>query len=116
MMSCNRDSNCNSIANNYVSRKDSINSDLNSLSENINTIGESINNFEIPNDYIGNKVQEKLKNISLDLESNSNNITSFKSEVNSFVDSKVLEHRNHYQAWKKAQEDKEKAGDDDADS
>lgn len=113
MMSCNRDSNCNVIANNYVSRKDSINSDLSSIKENINSISDTINHFTIPSDYIGNKVQEKLKTIFLELESNSNNITSFKSDVNSFIDSKVTEHRNHYQTWKKLQEDKEKVGDDD---
>ncbi len=112
-MSCNRDSNCNSIANNYVSRKDSINSDLSSIKENINSIGESINHFTIPDDYIGNKVQEKLKTIFFELESNRDNLISFNGEVNSFIDSKVVEHRNHYQSWKKLQEELKKVGDDD---
>ena len=105
VMGCNRDSYCNTIANNYASKKESINSDLTSVKSDINNICELLNSFVVPNDYVGGKVKEKLESISKNFESNSDNVTSFNSEINTFINSKIEEHHNHYQSWKLAQEE-----------
>lgn len=107
-MSCNRDSNCLNIANDYVTKKSSINSSLNSMKTNIETVGTSLNNIESPSDYLGNKVKEKIEIISSNLSNSVDNITSFNNNINTFINNKEIEHRNHYNSWKKAQEAKEK--------
>jgi hypothetical protein len=109
-VSCNRDSNCLNIANTYSSSKGSINTNLNSVKTSISEIDTKLKSFNVPNDYIGNKVLEKINSISSDLSTSSSNVDSFKQSVNTFINQKEQEHRNHYQAWKKKQEEL-KAGD-----
>ena len=101
MMSCNHDQRCLDIANEYGPKKGQINADLNNVSESISTINTKLKSFSVPEDYIGNKVIEKINSISNRLIASSDNVDSFKNSVDSFIDNKEQEHRSHYNAWKK---------------
>ncbi len=117
-MACNKDGNCKDIANDYVSKKGSINGNLNSMKSHVSSISSALNGFNVPNDYIGNKVVAKIRNISSDLSSAEGDIETFKASVNGFIDQKKEEHMGHYNTWKAAQDalrakEKEKEDEDD---
>jgi hypothetical protein len=112
MMSCSRDEYCNTIANNYSIRKDNIGNSLKNIKENISTVDEILNGFIIPNDYIGEKVKEKIKKITEELNINCEDVDLIKQDIDSFVTEKENEHREHYHTWKQKQELLKESGDD----
>ena len=114
-MSCNRNEKCRVIANNYNSRKNSIDSNCSNMKNNVSMISRSLNFFDIPDDYIGNKVKSKIEEITKNLKSSSDGIDAFKQNIDSFIDEKESEHNNHYWSWKKKQDELalEESGDTD---
>ena len=119
-MSCNKDGNCKNIANDYVSKKGSINGSLSSMKSHISSISSALNGLNVPNDYIGSKVVVKITSISSSLSSAEGSVDSVKAGVNGFIDQKKAEHEQHYSDWKAAQDalklkSKKKEDDDEED-
>ena len=104
MTRCNGE-NCLSIANDYINKKSSLNSSLNSMKENITNASDTLNSLSVPEDYIGNKVKQKLESIHNELVADAEIVGNFNKEISGFVDQKVTEHRNHYHNWRMAQEE-----------
>lgn len=116
-MACNHDSGCNSLANiKYPAKKTKLVGELNKISTDLDTILGEINgiNAIVPDDYVGQKVKEKIsKGLLKDIENVSNDVEEEKTKIETFISGKIEEHQGHYREWKRKQEAKvEKPGED----
>ena len=116
-MACNHDSGCNSLANiKYPAKKTKLVGELNKISADLDTILGEINgiNAIVPDDYVGQKVKEKIsKGLLKDIENVSNDVEEEKTKIETFISGKIEEHQGHYREWKRKQEAKvEKPGED----
>lgn len=101
-MGCSRNEYCKTIADDYGTKKISIDKKLNDMQSNISLINDSLNSFEVPDDYVGSKVKEKIAKITERFDNNSTNIDVFKNNINKFIDEKASEHKRHYLSWKES--------------
>ena len=104
-MGCNKDSNCLNIYSKvYPNAKDSIGSSISTIKGELNDIESKLNELFIPNDYLGSKVKEQLKEISINLQEDESSLDSLKKSINTFVDTQIKTHKGHYDNWKKQQD------------
>ena len=104
-MGCNRDSRCINIANvTYPKLQGEINSSIKTITSSLNEITSELSALTIPEDYLGQKVKKQLESIVSNLDSDQGNIVDAGGTVGMFIGKRVEEHRNHYNAWKRAQD------------
>ena len=102
-MSCNRDSNCKVIANNYHLAKQELKSDFASIKNKLNDINDKLTTLNIPDDYLGNKVHEKLEILSECFQSDESMTSNEENSVMNFATSMQNEHDSHYNKWYQSQ-------------
>ena len=104
-MGCSKDSNClNLYSKVYPSAKDTIDSSINTIKGELSDIETTLSELIVPDDYLGTKVQEQLAEICASFEEDESSIASLESGINTFVNSKIQEHKQHYANWKKIQD------------
>lgn len=107
-MGCNRDDGCLNIARNtYPNLLSGIDNSTLFINNQINDVIEELNSLIIPNDYLGNKVKEKLDEINENLNNDVSELNTFKNNINSFIEKKIKEHEKHYIDWQNMQEKKD---------
>ena len=108
-MGCNKDSGCLTIANStYPGLQSTINSSIKTITTGLTEITSELNTLTIPEDYLGKKVKRELESICSSLSSDQSNIVATSGNIGRFIGTKVEEHRNHYNSWKRAQEELKK--------
>ena len=108
-MGCNKDSGCLTIANStYPGLQEEINGGVNTITSSIDEITSELNALTIPEDYLGKKVKRELESICSNLSNDQSNIVATSGNIGRFIGTKVEEHRNHYNSWKRAQEELKK--------
>jgi len=104
-MGCNRDNNCLKIAKDtYPSLQSDIDNSVSNINNQIDATIESLSNLYIPDDYLGNKVKDKIKEICDELTTDEENVKSFSSNVNNHIKQKISEHQTHYDRWKEKEQ------------
>ena len=104
-MGCNRDSGCLKLYSvTYPNLESEINTSISSADGEINEIISELSNLYVPDDYLGNKVQNRLQEICNSFSEDSDKLKTEKNKINSFINTKIEEHRQHYNSWQKAQE------------
>ena len=103
-MSCNHDANCKNIANSYREVRGELETNFSSLSQSVSEIDAILNGLEIPDDYLGGKIRQKLSGIKTDFAEDSASIEAEKSNVVRFTQTMEEDHNNHYQQWIREQE------------
>lgn len=116
-MACNHDSGCNSLANvKYPAKRTKLVGELNKISTDLDTILGEINGIAeiVPDDYVGQKVTEKIREGLLkDITNVQNDVEEEKTLIGNFIEQKIDEHQEHYREWKRKQEaEVEKPGED----
>lgn len=116
-MACNHDSGCNSLANiKYPTKRTKLVGELNKISTDLDTILGEINGISaiVPDDYVGQKVKEKIsEGLLKDIDNVQNDVEAEKTLIGTFIEQKIDEHQEHYREWKRKQEAKvEKPGED----
>lgn len=108
-MACSKDQGCLTIANSiYPGLQSEINSSVKTITTGLNEITTELNTLTIPDDYLGEKVKKELESITSNLNNDQSNIVATSGNIGMFIGRKVEEHRNHYNAWKKAQDELKK--------
>ena len=106
-MACNKDFECLRISNAiYPNLKNDINGSVNMVTNNISETVSILETLYIPEDYLGNKVKNQIQVICGNLDEDISNINMFNSNINEFINEKIIEHKRHYNTWKLAQEKK----------
>ena len=103
-MSCGNDSGCFNISKKYIDDKNSIDSYGNNIISYINEASSTVSTLDIPNDYLGSRVKEKISEIIDSFSSDLESISSFINNVGGFATEKSKEHLDHYNKWKSEQE------------
>ena len=104
-MACNKDSGCLKIANStYPGLKTEIDSSSTAITDNIQSVIDELSALSVPDDYLGEKVSSRLKTICTELTSDIASVKTMNSSIDGFIDEKITEHTNHYNAWKREQE------------
>ena len=99
-MGCNRDLGCHILARNtYPTIKSGIDASISTLSSQIKEITNTLDELQIPEDYLGSKVKERIKNISNNFQDYLNDLSSEKTSVDNFIETKISEHESHYLLW-----------------
>lgn len=116
-MACNHDSGCNSLANiKYPAKRTKLVGELNKISTDLDTILGEINGIAgiVPDDYVGQKVKEKIsEGLLKDITNVQNEVEEEKTLIGNFIEQKIDEHQEHYREWKRKQEAKvEQPGED----
>ncbi len=107
-MKCSMNESCKRLSNDILpNAKTSVNNDFNEVNESILKIETDLKELEIPNDYIGNKLNTKLEELYESLETNISDNTDVVSDFNNYIEKEITIHNNHYENWKKKQEEKE---------
>ena len=108
-MACSKDQGCLTIANSiYPGLQSEINSSIKTITTALSDITSELSTLTIPEDYLGKKVKEELESITNNLNSDQSNVVATSGNIGMFIGKKVEEHRNHYNAWKKAQDELKK--------
>jgi len=106
-MGCNRDSNCYTIARKvYPELKTDISDSIDKTSVELNEIVDELNTLKIPEDYLGEKVKEKIDEMKDYFTSDISDLKLFDNAIERFINEKINEHEEHYQNWKITQEKK----------
>lgn len=104
-MGCNRDNKCfNLYTRVYPSAKESIDGSINTIKGELSDITTALEELYIPDDYLGSKVEAQLEKICLNLKNDEALLTVLGGGINSFVNSKIQEHKQHYTNWKRIQD------------
>lgn len=107
-MACNHDSGCNSLANiKYPAKRTKLVGELNKISTDLDTILGEINGIAeiVPDDYVGQKVKEKIsEGLLKDIANVQNDVEEEKTLIGNFIEQKIDEHQEHYREWKRKQE------------
>ncbi|MBQ9853876.1 MAG: hypothetical protein IJO57_02455 [Bacilli bacterium] len=99
-MACLKNRDCLDLANNvYPQHKISINNNLDGVISKLEEVKNQFSDFDIPSDYLGSKVLEELNEISDIITGKIGEISIAKQSVDSFIDSKIYEHKMHYNDW-----------------
>lgn len=99
-MACNRNQTCLSLANKYPPLQGEIASAISSIQSKVEEIIGALDGVSIPNDYLGAKVKSSINSISSSLNSDISKLATAGKQINSFAESKMKEHKKHYEAWK----------------
>ena len=102
-MGCNHDEGCYRISKNYDSYSSEIDEKLTVGMNDINEIMDIINQYDIPDDYLGNKVKENIKNIIENFTDDTNDISNLMADIKNFTAEKSKIHMQHYYDWKEEQ-------------
>ena len=111
-MSCNKNYECRKIAKNYQTISSDIANKFSKVQGQISDIDDKLSKQIIPNDYLGEKISDKLKKIKENCDSNLGVIERIKGSMISFVDNKAKEHQKHYENWLSVQEKKKSDNED----
>lgn len=103
-MSCSKDSGCLKISNDYHNYMSEISNNGANITSRLSDVSSSISLFDIPSDYIGNKVMDKIKQINNSLANDNANTSGMISNINAFASLKSEEHLKHYKEWQIMQE------------
>lgn len=107
-MGCKRNDACLNIANKkYPSYRNEINNDIKEINNNLLEIESSLKGINIPDDYIGEKTYESINHILSYFEKDKEESLSIKTDINSFINEKIKEHKRHYDDWQREQEKKD---------
>lgn len=108
-MKCSMNESCKRLSNDVLpNTKTTVNNDFNEINESIENIEIDLKGLEIPNDYIGNKLNTKLEELYESLDLNINDNTNVINDFNNYIDNEIKVHNNHYETWKKKEEEKNK--------
>lgn len=103
-MSCSKDSNCLKISNDYDNYMSEIFHNGTNITNKLSDVSSSLSLFDIPNDYIGSKVMNKISQIDSLLANDSENTNGMINNINAFASLKSEEHLKHYKEWQIMQE------------
>jgi hypothetical protein len=104
-MGCSRDNKCFSLYTKvYPSAKESIDGSINTIKGELSDITTALEELYIPDDYLGSKVESQLQKICLNLKNDEALLAVLGGGINSFVNSKIQEHKQHYTNWKRIQD------------
>ena len=104
-MSCNRDDGCLKIAEStYPSLQSEINTSVNSINTELSDVVSSLQSLTIPDDYLGEKVKDRITSITASLGDDQSSVDAINSELDSFISEKITEHTEHYNEWLQEQE------------
>ena len=102
-MGCNRNYGCQKLANTvYPNLKTEVGKDITKAKSEIEEIVNTLKGLSIPEDYLGEKISTRLNEICSDFNSDAGELDSTKASINSFIDTKIVEHNIHYQKWQSA--------------
>lgn len=104
-MSCNQDSECLKISKNYIDNAKSIKDYGNKISSNLDEIITQTSSLDVPDDYIGTKISDKIVGIINMIQQDSLGVENTISEISMFANEKSEEHLNHYNDWIRMQEE-----------
>ena len=99
-MSCNRDSGCKELYSvKYPSYKSDIDSQINDVNNKVMEVEDLLNELYIPGDYLGTKIKTKIEELCTELNNNIEELSSEKTNIDSFIDDKINDHKTHYNTW-----------------
>ena len=102
-MSCGKDGGCLKIANEvYHALQSDVTNDGNILLNQLDNIMNDLNAIKPPEDYLGEKVQSRIKEIGNNLETDRENLYGKLKVIDEFIDAKIKEHLVHAKDWESA--------------
>lgn len=110
-MSCNKDEDCYRIyIKEYPSYLGTIDPAIRSIKTQIEEVETSLTGLSLPDDYLGNKIKDKLDILISDIDSDKSSISAETTAIRSHIITKRAEHKEHYEEWKikKARLDEQK--------
>ena len=108
MMACSRNENCRNIAYDYQNTLDEVKNDYVVLYKKLSEVDDNLSKQIIPEDYLGGKIKNKLKQLKLTYDDNVEDILKVENKMVSFIRNKRYEHQKHYEEWLAMQEAKRK--------
>lgn len=99
MMSCNKDENCRNIANYYQNISKNVKNSYVKIYGEIGEVAEKLSMQVIPEDYLGEKIKDKLEKLKLVYEENIEIMSITEKQMMSFIDEKRIEHKKHFNEW-----------------
>ncbi len=99
-MGCNRNRDCKEIyETTYPTLRGYVNSGIDSINKYASETVTRLQGLYIPDDYLGNKLKDKIEELNTKLNTDLDSLSSGKDSVDSFVDRMIEEHRQHYKDW-----------------
>lgn len=89
----------------YPEKRGEIMSAIGSVMTDLSDIGSELGKLTVPNDYLGQKVVERLGKISESFGQNANSsVESLKGTIESYIEGKIEMHKGHCASWQKAKD------------
>ncbi len=99
-MGCSHDNGCYAISKKYDSDGEEIEKSLTDGMNEINEIIDILNGFDIPpEDYLGQKIIENIKEINQNLSDDNEEISNVITDIKNFTAEESALHMKHYNDW-----------------